>query len=186
VTRPAYLQDLRDHDGADGSRQGKKQAVSPFSFTFQDVPVVDNASSATATPRYVHNGDQSGTCTFNGLTYDRGSPLLTVVLGVVQEWTVDGVHAHPLHVHVNPLQVQSFSVDGVKTDNDCDDEYGFLCVGDWVDTLQVPNPTADSAGAVVRFKPVDFTGDMVIHCHYLIHEDQGCLTFALMKQGDDE
>jgi FtsP/CotA-like multicopper oxidase with cupredoxin domain len=59
----------------------------------------------------------------------------------------------------------------------CDDEYGFFCEGDWVDTLQIPS-ALHTAGAVVRFVPSDFTGDMVIHCHYLIHEDQGCLSYA--------
>ena len=60
----------------------------------------------------------------------------------------------------------------------CDMEYNFFCVGDWVDTLQLPDGTADSCGAVVRFRVADFKGEEVIHCHYLIHEDQGCLTYA--------
>jgi FtsP/CotA-like multicopper oxidase with cupredoxin domain len=108
-------------------------------------------------------------------------------LGSVQQWSVSGVQAHPLHVHVNPMQIQSLTqptgrgaggVAGRAAGGaECDDEYGFFCVGDWVDTLQIPSAVG-TAGAVVRYRVSDFTGDQVIHCHYLVHEDQGCLTFA--------
>ena len=56
-------------------------------------------------------------------------------------------------------------------------EYGYFCVGDWVDTLQIPH-SSSTMGAVVRYRVADFTGEEVIHCHYLVHEDQGCLTYA--------
>lgn len=60
----------------------------------------------------------------------------------------------------------------------CDSEFKTLCVGDWVDTLMVPNGPGNTARAVVRWRAADFTGKVVLHCHYLPHEDQGCLTYV--------
>ena len=167
AARPSYLQDLRG-----------RRDVNHFTFEFEDVTLVDQPDAKDAMPRYQRNGDQSGTCTFNNLTYVKGEPLLTMHLNEVQEWYVSGVQAHPLHVHVNPMQLQRFLVDGAPwTASRCDPEYSFFCEGDWVDTLQLPHAVSVS-GAVVRFIPTDFAGDMVVHCHYLIHEDQGCLTYV--------
>ena len=75
------------------------------------------------------------------------------------------------------MQIQSILQDGDETGTDCDIEYGYFCVGDWVDTLQIPH-SSSTMGAVVRYRVADFTGEQVIHCHYLVHEDQGCLTYA--------
>lgn len=168
VQRPYYVRDLR---------QIPQNKTSPFALTFQDVVLVNNDTSPDAQPLFPLNGDDSGTCTFNKMTFKRDSPLLTMALNSVQEWVVNGVQAHPLHIHINPMQIQAFIKDGTVTQAACDEEYGFLCVGDWVDTLQVP-AAVESAGAVVRFRVADFKGNDVLHCHYLIHEDQGCLTYA--------
>ena len=169
---PLYVisQDLRPFKNTD-------RAISNFSFEFQDIPVVDNATSPDANPVFPRNGDDSGTCTFNGLTFKKGRPLLTMALDSIQQWTVQGVQAHPLHVHINPMQIQSFMRDGAALNSTCDEEYGFLCIGDFVDTLQVPD-TQGTAGAIVRYRAADYTGEQTLHCHYLVHEDQGCLTYA--------
>lgn len=49
-------------------------------------------------------------------------------------------------------------------------------VGDWVDTLLLPNLAND---AVVRWIPgpveVTGTGYYVLHCHLLPHTDEGCM-----------
>ena len=168
VERPYYLRDLRPI---------AQNQTSSFALTFQDVVLVNNDTSPDAHRLYPLNGDDGGTCTFNKLTFKRNTPLLTMAFNSVQSWVVNGVQAHPLHIHINPMQIQSFIRDGVVTQEECDAEYGFLCVGDWVDTLQVPDAVA-TAGAVVRFRVADFKGNDVMHCHYLIHEDQGCLTYA--------
>ena len=171
VARPYYLKDLQ-----------QQKSVSKFSFSFQDVQLVDNDTSAEAKVLFPFNGDAGGTCTFNGLTYKAGHPLLTMNLDSVQEWNITGVHAHPLHLHINPMQIQALVriQDGIRTEvrYGCDAEYNFFCIGDWVDVLQMPDGIADSAGAIVRFRVADFTGEEVLHCHYLIHEDQGCISYA--------
>jgi FtsP/CotA-like multicopper oxidase with cupredoxin domain len=106
-----------------------------------------------------------------------------MALDSIQQWTVQGVQAHPLHIHINPMQIQSFMRDGAALNSTCDEDYGFLChgSGDFVDTLQVPD-TQGTAGAraIVRYpgRVADYTGEQTLHCHYLVHEDQGCLTYA--------
>ena len=108
VDRPSYLQDLR-----------AKSGVQKFAFEFEDVTLVDNpmVSATGSKPLFVRNGDMSGTCTFNNLTYEKGQPLVEMKLNVVQEWTVSGVQAHPLHIHINPMQIQSLSLDGSRTES---------------------------------------------------------------------
>ena len=101
VKRPYYLQDLR---------AVPSNATTPFSFAFQDMVLVNNDTSPEAEPLFPHNGDDSGTCTFNGKTFDRGQPLLIMEYDSVQEWHVDGVQAHPLHIHINPMQIQTLLI----------------------------------------------------------------------------
>jgi FtsP/CotA-like multicopper oxidase with cupredoxin domain len=174
VDRPSYLTDMR----AIG-----EGAAPQFNFSFQDVNLVDNASSHAAKLIYPFNGDESGTCTFNGRTFHAGVPLLSLPLNSVNTWRTSGVQGHPLHMHVNPMQILSIEravpvrlSTGVMAD--CDDEFGVLCVGDWVDTLMLPRGDGDTAHAVVRWTAKDFVGNIVLHCHYLQHEDQGCLTYV--------
>ena len=47
--------------------------------------------------------------------------------------------------------------------------------GDWHDTLRMP--TRGMGGPLVRarFQTDRFTGIVPLHCHYLVHEDQGML-----------
>ena len=156
---------------------------------------MDNATSAKARLVYPLNGDASGTCTFNGRTFRTGEPLLTLPLNSVNTWTVAGVQGHPLHLHVNPMQIVSF--DGAtrkfqershgelpqasRAPLQCDNEFGMVCVGDWVDTLMLPNGDGHTARAIVRWSATDFVGNVVLHCHYLPHEDQGCLTYVQIR-----
>ena len=51
-------------------------------------------------------------------------------------------------------------------------------MGDWLDTLQLPTALGDGESeAVLRFQTDTFTGNEVMHCHYLNHEDLGCISF---------
>ena len=101
-------------------------------------------------------------------------------LNTVEEWHILGVQGHPLHLHVNPFQIVAFlRPDGsVDSNRSCDAEFGYFCVGDFLDTLQLPTGASDATGAVVRFHVLDFVGREVLHCHYLPHEDQGCITYS--------
>eukprot|EP01060_Flectonema_neradi_P028616 TRINITY_DN3848_c0_g1_i3.p1 TRINITY_DN3848_c0_g1~~TRINITY_DN3848_c0_g1_i3.p1 ORF type:complete len:637 (+),score=112.67 TRINITY_DN3848_c0_g1_i3:37-1911(+) len=65
---------------------------------------------------------------------------------------------HPYHQHVNHFQI----IDGG------DPSGSVMRDGEWRDVA----PTLDS---VIRFRPVHFTGEIVVHCHLLQHEDQGMM-----------
>jgi hypothetical protein len=55
----------------------------------------------------------------------------------------------------------------------------WLTVGDFRDTM----PALDGV-AVVRFVADRFTGEIVVHCHALMHEDRGLMdTFLIVASG---
>eukprot|EP01060_Flectonema_neradi_P031929 TRINITY_DN496_c3_g1_i1.p1 TRINITY_DN496_c3_g1~~TRINITY_DN496_c3_g1_i1.p1 ORF type:complete len:641 (+),score=91.98 TRINITY_DN496_c3_g1_i1:42-1964(+) len=72
---------------------------------------------------------------------------------------------HPYHQHINHFQV----VDGR------DPSGHVIRDGEWRDVVP-------AWGVVMRFYPVRFTGEVVIHCHMLQHEDQGMMGLYLIEQ----
>lgn len=103
----------------------------------------------------------------NGKEFD-GTSIRDMPLGIVQEWVVvnkqlvDGSVAkanHPFHLHTNAFQIVAMSHgEGV--------EYN---IGDWRDVISVPTP----GNVTIRFRPVDYIGKIVAHCHVLGHSDGG-------------
>ena len=91
------------------------------------------------------------------------TPLGSVNLGTVQKWTVNGNEKHPLHIHVN-----SFQLSGVT------DASGYYQDGDWHDVVYRPTGvTIDN----YYFMVDRYAGKKVVHCHFLTHEDKGCMAF---------
>ena len=91
---------------------------------------------------------------------------VTTELGTALEWNVSNTSnpLHPFHIHINPFQVvrngsQTFSPPYV-----------------WQDTIALPAGTETSPGSVLlRHRYEDFTGEYVLHCHFLGHEDRGMM-----------
>lgn len=81
-----------------------------------------------------------------------------ITLGETHVWNVNAV-AHPLHVHINHIQLKTVDQDPFGN--------GWHQPGDWVDTFL--------GSGSVHFLADSFTGDVIAHCHLLIHEDQGCM-----------
>lgn len=94
----------------------------------------------------------------------------TPVTGSVEEWVFrnEALEIHPIHVHVNDMQVMS--VNGVPQNSLSQ-----------VDTYPVPSATVDASGrkipgeVVVRTRFRHFIGPYVLHCHILAHEDNGMM-----------
>jgi FtsP/CotA-like multicopper oxidase with cupredoxin domain len=80
----------------------------------------------------------------------------TLQLNSVEEWTICGT-LHPFHIHINPFLV--VAVDGVPLNPPV-----------WMDTVAPAGRTL-----TIRIRPVEFTGDAVLHCHILDHEDTGMM-----------
>lgn len=88
----------------------------------------------------------------------------------VEEWVIKNYsqEIHPIHVHVNDMQVMS--INGVSQ-----------TARSHVDTYGVPFATQDASGnltpgeIVVRTRFQKLVGPYVLHCHILGHEDNGMM-----------
>ena len=99
-------------------------------------------------------------------------------IGTIEQWTItnNSNKAHPFHIHVNDLQVMSiFSPDGSLPNVTSPQPW-------YQDVVNIPPAILDIAGNVVaagsvvfRYKPIEFTGAYVYHCHILPHEDSGMM-----------
>merc|ERR1719401_593119 len=92
------------------------------------------------------------------------SPVGTLDVGKVYEFTVNGAGAHPYHIHINPFQI---TTPGANYGG------GYFQTGDWHDTLMINE--LGGGGINVRMNVDTFTGKMVCHCHILEHEDEGMM-----------
>jgi len=102
----------------------------------------------------------------NDQLFDPHCVNVTVKLNTAEEWelhTKSGAF-HPFHIHVNPFQIV-----GDKIDPDGPDDPSNWR---WWDTIAVPK---GAEPIKIRNHFLDYYGVYVIHCHILIHEDQGMM-----------
>lgn len=159
--RPNYLATITSYGGSGPTE------THDFRFQGQGPPV--------GRRRLLQGGPQGpqgpGVCT---ISYDNaaqtlytGSSLGSVAAGTVQTWRLGGSNTHPFHVHVNSFQL------GAVTDTTSDANPYFV-LGDWHDVnYQPPGVTIQT----IYWHAADFAGKVVTHCHFLDHEDQGCMAF---------
>jgi len=97
----------------------------------------------------------------NGKPYsDSEDNVRQLKLGAVDQWTLrTTAGSHPFHIHVNPFQIERIGPDGNTKEKI------------WKDTLLI---TKDQPVTMLT-RYTDFTGEFVIHCHILDHEDQGMM-----------
>ncbi len=125
---------------------------------------------------------------FTPAPYDPDRIDRKLVLGTAQEWHMQSRFvSHPFHIHVNPFEVMSI-IDPQGNDVSLSDakdggdpQYAGL-KGVWKDTLWIkgPNPPIPTyPGGIytitVRTRYERYTGEYVLHCHILDHEDQGMM-----------
>lgn len=106
-------------------------------------------------------------------------PAAVLPVGGVTELLIGGTSTmhHVFHMHVNPFQLQ----DGPHrlTRNAAGN---YFERGDWHDTIRAPMSgggmmsSMHAAPLRVRLQTDFFTGTVPVHCHYLVHEDQGMMT----------
>jgi uncharacterized membrane protein YgcG len=86
--------------------------------------------------------------------------------------TLGAGSAHPFHIHVNPFQIAS---EANKIDpGGPNDSSNWI----WWDTIAV-EPGKTPIEIWHRFS--DYPGEFVIHCHILIHEDQGMMKNVVVE-----
>lgn len=104
-----------------------------------------------------------------------------MVLGMAEEWTIYNTSTivHPFHIHINPFIVTNIHDPAMILHSEVDSEPMV-----WQDTILLPpaaslddgSPDPDRPGyVIIRHRYIDFTGDFVIHCHILGHEDRGMM-----------
>jgi FtsP/CotA-like multicopper oxidase with cupredoxin domain len=136
------------------------------------------------TPKLVVDGEEYTMYGINGERFT-GKPAVQVRLDSVVEWVVvskakmDGSplrESHPFHLHTNHFQIVSWATPTSQSSPDSStvgeaDESPDFEVGDWRDTIASAAP----GNVTIRWRPRDFVGLTVAHCHVLVHEDTGMM-----------
>jgi FtsP/CotA-like multicopper oxidase with cupredoxin domain len=107
-------------------------------------------------------GDPTTEFQINGKKYDPSCVDITTEVGTAAEWTLKNEtdQQHPFHIHTNPFQV-IYEKKGGK----------FRV---WQDTIALPL-AKDGGKVTLRQRYEHFTGEYVLHCHFLGHEDRGMM-----------
>jgi len=112
--------------------------------------------------------DQANPCppfNINCQTFDESltNPVI-LPANTTEEWALSaGAGAHPFHIHVNPFTV-------------CDNMPDEPPAPHWRDTLLVDNTSRE-----LHMEYPLFTGDFVLHCHKLNHEDSGMMQLVRIE-----
>ena len=98
----------------------------------------------------------------------------TAPVGEALGFNLHNVDYHPFHIHINPFQLT------MNQPNTVDQwEKQWFQSGDWHDNLFMPmnssHPGTGGASQRVLMQTDYFTGPTVVHCHILMHEDQGMM-----------
>jgi FtsP/CotA-like multicopper oxidase with cupredoxin domain len=116
----------------------------------------------------------------SGLQYDQPGAEYNVDLDSAECWELNNFSGrqrpitHPFHIHVNPFQVVAQKIDGEWVDVAPEDRV-------WQDTVAVDeddtsnDPELKNYGLKILHRFEDYDGTFVIHCHILVHEDQGMM-----------
>ncbi|NES68077.1 MAG: multicopper oxidase domain-containing protein [Okeania sp. SIO2D1] len=103
----------------------------------------------------------------NGEQYGQGEDFV-VELGTAEQWVLSNPAGrgspHPFHIHVNPFQIEGDKIDPYGPDKPSNWR--------WWDTVAVKK---GESNVNIRHRFLDFDGEFVLHCHILIHEDQGMM-----------
>ena len=96
----------------------------------------------------------------NGYEFQPDSIFHQSVLGSIVERQLDAGD-HPYHQHVYPFQV-------VQGFHDIDDGDAYNENGDWHDVVE-------GNSLVIKYHPREFVSKIMVHCHRLVHEDEGMM-----------
>jgi hypothetical protein len=147
---------------------------------------------APITDELITNRDQKGNICPRKFAFSRQAPAgpksykindelyeecinVEVDLGTAEQWelTTDSGAFHPYHIHVNPFQIVGDKIDP----NGPDDATNWR----WWDVIAIPTEQT----VTTRNHFLDYNGVYVIHCHILIHEDQGMMYNVRVKNTEE-
>lgn len=87
------------------------------------------------------------------------SVIATIEEGQFYGWSFVGTDQHPAHMHINHVQLQTFTQWEEMPD--------WSAPGDWIDTISFEGQVT------VRFRADRFGGLALVHCHVSDHSDSG-------------
>ncbi|MDJ0903229.1 MAG: multicopper oxidase domain-containing protein [Xenococcus sp. MO_188.B8] len=155
---------------------------------YNQTPVVFQIPNRAATPPNRVTTAGRGDFQITNTKYDTTNLAnIQADLNSTEEWIIanNSGAAHPLHIHVNPfLVVATADISGITINTtDTNQQIYDKLTGDnvewnstsnptvWWDTFAIPNNTAYK----IQHRFDDYWGTYVLHCHILIHEDQGMM-----------
>jgi FtsP/CotA-like multicopper oxidase with cupredoxin domain len=123
----------------------------------------------------------------NGKRFHEPRTKYNVGVNTAEEWVLDNtvppekknVAPHPFHIHVNPFQVVAEGTKDVQNNNKI--TWQVIPEADriWHDTIAIePNTPLK-----IWHRFATYPGEFVLHCHILIHEDQGMM-YGVEVKGD--
>jgi FtsP/CotA-like multicopper oxidase with cupredoxin domain len=126
-----------------------------------------------------------------------GGTALPMRLDSVQTWKVVNQSLatnHPFHIHINPFQVIHVEYPQGAADPNAPlyAELNAAAAANrapvWMDVVALPLPDkADPVGkpgyVIIRQHYADFTGQYVMHCHILGHEERGMMQLVEVRGG---
>jgi FtsP/CotA-like multicopper oxidase with cupredoxin domain len=177
---PAFPPFLKDITAADCQPSPTNPAkYRTLDFGWDDPHKSSPGNDGPRAPGFTINGKK-----FSGQEYDQ-----EMVLGAVEEWTLENSTAkiaHPFHIHINPFQVVEIIDPVAGTSYKPSGNYV------WQDAIAIPPATFNDDGTVkekgrvvIRHRFVDFTGSFVLHCHMLAHEDRGMMELVGVFKKED-
>ncbi|HEX5714637.1 MAG TPA: multicopper oxidase domain-containing protein [Thermoanaerobaculia bacterium] len=165
---PSYLRDITTED---------TKGNAPVSISWQQIAAGLRPENP---PQPWPYGNRAFTkFLINGKQFDSECANVTTKLDTALQWTVENTTRlnHPFHIHTNPFQLINFK--GVALPNPV-----------WMDTIALPQATLNpnraptTLPARIDITPSSltfrqryelFTGQYVLHCHFLGHEDRGMM-----------
>ncbi|KAF8065746.1 yipf1 [Scenedesmus sp. PABB004] len=175
--RPAYATDLRD----EALKAARYDPADIYAYTLGFgaifLPNTPEPQELFAIACGVTSGDDRDAVETFSLP---DSNPLTLPLGKVVQWNFYDMGFHPMHVHINPYQIQALNntilMPGSRFTN-------WFEVGDFHDTLNLPMVAVEYTETPIplRFQPGQYSGYTVMHCHFLQHEDIGCMKVVWYK-----
>jgi FtsP/CotA-like multicopper oxidase with cupredoxin domain len=145
----------------------------------QDPVEADPQSGKQRPLIFTASGTGRGTFKINNKKFHDDDTTYTVKVNTAEEWMLDNVPSdvngvtvapHPFHIHVNPFQVVA---KGEKDTEGNIKQWHVIPEAEriWHDTIAVEA----NKPLKIWHRFATYPGDFVLHCHILIHEDQGMM-----------
>jgi len=141
------------------------------------ITMPDNPTAPPTPTQFIDFSFQPGndTSSVNLAQFDATKPQINLDLNGVDTWGVQGYEGpHAFHIHINSFVMYQR------------DDYVFAPAVIWRDTARIENTDSSNGPPEVPqhwptpttyfiSQQLDYTGEFVLHCHVLVHEDFGMM-----------